>query len=152
MIDTLASSSHAAQARRSGAMSIVHRYTMISAAAGVLTVPVLDVAALGVVHIALIKNITEYYGAEFSEHTARNILIGVGVSLVPGTIGSVLSRKALQILPFVTPGLGLAAMSACSAGVSYSLGAAFVRHYESGGTLDGFNLDRLHGTFGLTST
>jgi uncharacterized protein (DUF697 family) len=151
MIDT-PTSRHAAQKRRSGAMRIVHRYTMISAAAGVLTVPVLDVAALGVVHIALIKKITEYYGVEFSEHGARNILIAIGVSLVPGSIGSVLSRKALQILPFVTPGIGLATMSAFSAGLSYSLGAAFVRHYESGGTLAGFDLDTLHGTFVLRST
>jgi uncharacterized protein (DUF697 family) len=151
MIDTH-TSSRAAHTRRIGAMRIVRRYTMISAAAGVLTVPVLDVAALGAVHIALIKEITEYYGAEFSEHTARNILIAIGVSLVPGSIGSILSRKALQILPFVTPGLGLATMSAFSAGLSYSLGAAFVRHYESGGTLGGFNLDRLHGPFGLRTT
>ena len=130
--------------RRATAMSIVHRYVLISAAAGVITVPVLDVAALGTVHVALIKEITEYYGDEFSEHAARNILIAIGASLVPGSIGSVIGRRVLRALPFVTPGLGLATMSAFSAMVSYTLGTVFVRHYEAGGTLNSFNLENLH--------
>lgn len=137
--------------RRDGAMRIVRRYVLISAAAGVVTVPVLDVAALGVVHIALIKDVSAYYGAEFSEHAARNILVAIGASLVPGSVGSVLGRKLLQMLPFVTPGLGLAAMSASSAAVSYGLGTAFVQHYEAGGTLDSFNLETLHRPFGARS-
>jgi uncharacterized protein (DUF697 family) len=133
--------------RRNGAMHIVHRYVGISAAAGLLTIPVLDVAALGIVHIALIKEITEYYGFEFSERAARNVLIAIGAGLIPGAIGSALGRKALYALPFVTSGLGLATMSAFSAAVSYGLGVGFVRHFESGGTLGGFNTRDLHRPF-----
>jgi uncharacterized protein (DUF697 family) len=130
--------------RRADAMAIVRRYAMVSAAAGAVTVPVLDVAALGAIHIALIKDITTHYGAEFSEHAARNILIAIGASLIPGSIGSVFARRALRLLPFVTPGIGLAAMSASSAAVSYLLGTVFVRHFEAGGTLDTFNVENLH--------
>lgn len=136
---------------RADAMAIVRRYTMVSAAAGVVTVPVLDVAALGAIHIALIKEITTHYGAEFSEHAARNILIAIGASLIPGSIGSVFARRALRLLPFVTPGIGLAAMSASSAVVSYLLGTVFVRHFEAGGTLDTFDVAHLHRLVGWKS-
>ena len=137
--------------RRPGAMRIVHRYVAVSAVAGLITVPVLDVAALGGVHISLIKQLTDYYGAEFSEHTARNILIAIAASLVPGAIGSVLGRKALRALPFITYGAGLFTMSAFSAGVSYGLGLVFIRHFEGGGTLDSFNPEHLHRFFSRTS-
>jgi len=135
---------------RVGAMRIVRRYVGLSAVAGLITVPALDVAALGSVHVALIKELSDYYGAEFSEHTARNILIAIGAGLVPGAIGSSLGRKALRLLPFVTHGAGLMVMSAFSAGVSYALGNVFIRHFEAGGTLDSFNTRNLHQIFART--
>jgi len=130
--------------RRAGAMKIVHQYVLFSAAAGLVTVPVLDVAALGALHVALIKEITEYFGAEFSEHAARNIVIAIAAGLVPGSIGSVIGRKVLRALPFMTHGLGLATMSAFSAAVSYALGILFIRDFEAGGTLESFNVEDLH--------
>lgn len=134
-------------AKRAGAMRIVHRYVAASAIAGLNPVPVLDVAVLGGVHVSLIKDLTEYYGAEFSEHAARNILIAVGASIIPGAIGTVVGRKALRAIPFLVPGAGLLTMSAFSAAVSYGLGRVFINHFETGGTLDTFNLENLHRVF-----
>jgi uncharacterized protein (DUF697 family) len=134
----------AATPARAGAMRIVQRYVAVSAVAGLNPVPVLDVTVLGGVHVALIKELSNYYGAEFSEHTARNIVIAVAASLIPGSIGTVLGRKALRALPFITHGAGMLVMSAASAGVSYALGKLFIHHFESGGTLDSFDAKRLH--------
>jgi len=125
-------------------MRIVHRYVGVSAVAGLITLPVLDVAALGGVHITLIKELSAFYGHEFSEHAARNILIAVTASLLPGAIGSVLGRKALRVLPFVSHAAGMLTMSAFSAAVSYALGRVIIRHFEAGGTLDSFNPEHLH--------
>jgi len=135
---------------RAGAMKIVRRYVATSAVAGLITVPGIDVAALGGVHISLIKRLTEYYGAEFSEHTARNIVIAITASLVPGTIGSLLSGKALRVLPYFSHAAGLLTMSAFSAAVSYGLGLVFIRHFEAGGTLDSFDIENLHHVFRRT--
>lgn len=128
-------------------MSIVHRYVAASAIAGLNPVPVLDVAVLGGVHISLIKDLSDHYGAEFSEHTARNILIAIGASILPGAIGTVIGRKALRAIPFLVPGAALLTMSAFSAAVSYGLGRVFINHFEMGGTLDTFNLENLHRVF-----
>jgi uncharacterized protein (DUF697 family) len=144
MIEPLERTDGVLHDRRERAMQIVHRYVLISAAAGAVSVPLLDVAALGAVHVALIKALTEHYGASFSEHAARNILIAIGVSLIPGSFGSVVASRVLRALPLVTHGIGLAAMSAASAAVSFSLGVVFVRHFELGGTLDTFDVANLH--------
>ncbi len=130
--------------RRSGAMTIVHRFVLISAGAGLITLPIVDVSVLAGVHVALIKELSEYYGYEFSEHAARNILVAVAASLVPGSIGSVVGRRLLAALPFVTPVFALASMAGFSAFVSYSLGRIFIEHFEAGGTLRNFDVEHLH--------
>ena len=125
-------------------MKMVRRYVLISAGAGLITLPIIDVSALAAVHVALIKELTEYYGHEFSEHAARNIVIAIGASLIPGSIGSILGRKLLRALPFIDPVTALATMSGFSAFVSYSLGRIFVEHFERGGTLENFDVEHLH--------
>lgn len=125
-------------------MRIVHRYVLISAAAGAIAIPVVDVVTLAGVHVALIKEICEHYGVEFSQHTARNILIAIASSLIPGSIGSVLGRKVLRAVPLL---VGVLGTSAFSAAVSYGLGTLFVRHFEAGGTLDSFDVENLHRIF-----
>ena len=133
--------------RRPDAMKIVHRYVLVSAGAGLITLPIIDVSALAGVHVALIKDLSEHYGHEFSEHAARNILIAIGASLVPGSIGSIIGRRVLSALPFVTPLFALASMAGFSAFVSYSLGWIFIEHFEAGGTLQNFDVEHLHNIF-----
>ncbi|MDE3156418.1 MAG: DUF697 domain-containing protein [Acidobacteriota bacterium] len=128
-------------------MKIVWRYVAISSGAGLIQVPVLDVSALAGVHVALIKALADYYGVEFSHHTAKAILIAIGAGLVPGAIGSVLGRRALAAIPFLTPVGGLLTMSAFSAVVSWGLGRIFIRHFEAGGTLADFDVKHLHDMF-----
>ena len=133
--------------RRAGAMALVHRYVIVSAGAALIPVPVVDTVALAAVHVELIRQITHYYGKDFSEHAARNLLIAIGTSLIPGSLGSVVSRRVIRALPLVAHGFAIAAMSAFSALVSYALGTLFVEHYESGGTLQTFDVERLHRVF-----
>ena len=144
---TEAIDTHGSTRTHAGAMAIVRRYVVLSAGAGLINIPILDVSALAGVHIALIKEVTEYYGHEFSEHTAKSILIAIGASLIPGSFGSILGRRLLQAMPFISPGLGQAGMSACSALVSYGLGTMFIRHFEAGGTLLDFDVEHLHLAF-----
>lgn len=132
--------------KREEALRIVHRWVVISAGAGMLSTPVFDVTLLAGVHVTLIKEISEHYGVPFSEHAARNILIAIGASIVPGSIGSFFGRRLLAAIPFISPPVSLLAMSASSAAVSYGLGRLFIHHFESGGTLDTFDVGNLHRT------
>ena len=70
------------------AMKIVYKYMAVSAGAALVPFAGADVAVLAGIHVALIKRLCEHYKVDFSEHTARNILIAVLGSVVPGTLGS----------------------------------------------------------------
>ena len=130
--------------RRIEAMQIVYRYMGISAGAALIPFAGLDVVALAGIHIALIKELCEHYQIDFTEHTARNVLIAVTASIVPGTVGSILGRKFLAMLPMTSAVFGWALMSAGSAAFSYAIGRLFIEHFEAGGTLDSFDTSRLH--------
>ena len=84
-----------------------------------------------------------------SEHTARNILIAVLGSVVPGTLGSFAGRKFLRLLPPGVQVVGWGVMSASSAVFSYGIGRLFIHHFETGGTLLSFDARRLHEVFPL---
>jgi uncharacterized protein (DUF697 family) len=125
-------------------MQIVYRYMAASAGAALIPTAGLDVAALAGIHIALIKQLCEHYDVDFTEHTARNVLIGVAGSIVPGMVGTVVGRKILGMLPLSGAVFGWALMSAGSAAFSYAIGRLFIEHFEGGGTLLSFDHRRLH--------
>lgn len=130
--------------RRPAAMQIVYRYMAISAGAAMIPIGGADVVVLAGVHVALIKALCDHYDVAFSEHTARNVLIAVAASILPGTIGTVLGRKVLGLLPWTGAVLGWTLMSAGSAAFSYAIGQLFIEHFEKGGTLLSFDARELH--------
>lgn len=129
------------------ALKIVYRYMAVSAGAALIPMAGADVAVLAGVHIALIKRLCEHYKVDFSEHAARNILIAVLGSVVPGTFGSLAGRKVLHLLPPPVRLIGWGVMSASSAVFSYGIGMLFIHHFESGGNLLSFDARRLHQVF-----
>ena len=125
-------------------MRIVHRYMAMSAGAALIPFAGVDVAALAGIHIGLIKELCEHYDIDFTEHTARNVLIGVAGSIIPGTVGSILGRKILGALPMGSALFGWGLMSAGSAAFSYAIGRLFIEHFEGGGTLLSLDHRRIH--------
>ena len=85
--------------RQSSAMQIVYRYMAASAGAALVPVPGMDIVLLAGVHVALIKRLCEHYHVDFSENTARNLLVAIAASIIPGTIGSItwLARHQEQL-------------------------------------------------------
>jgi len=129
------------------AMKIVYRYMAVSAGAALIPVPGIDTTILAGVHVALIKQLCDHYGVDFTEHGARNILIAVAGSVVPGTIGSIAGRKVLTLVPSTARVFGWALISASSAAFSYAIGRLFIHHFESGGTLLSLDPKALHDVF-----
>lgn len=130
--------------RDPAAIHIVYQYMAVSAAAAWIPVAGLDVAALAGVHVALIKRLCDHYRVDFSEHTARNLVLAIVASVLPAAVGSILGRKFLGLLPRSAGIVGWVLMSASSAAFSYGLGRLFIYHFESGGTLLNFDVKRLH--------
>jgi uncharacterized protein (DUF697 family) len=123
--------------RLAKAHEIVNYYWKWSAGAGLIPVPLLDVAAVTGVQLKMINELAKLYGIPFKKDLAKSSigsLLGAVTApvLAAGSIG--LLGPALKVLPGVGTLLGAVATPTFNAAATYALGRVFVQHFESGGT------------------
>ena len=120
------------------ALAIVRSYYGWSAAAGLVPLPVIDLAAIVGVQVKMLSAIAELYEIPFDAKMVRPLV----VALVSGTGGWLLAGSAASLVKAI-PGigllLGLAAHPALAAASCWATGRVFIMHFESGGTFLDFN-------------
>jgi uncharacterized protein (DUF697 family) len=86
----------------------------------------------------MLRRLSQIYEVQFSENRGKSLIAALAGALLPSasTIGIVSSVKAVPFLGSIVGGL---AMPVLSAGAAYAIGQAFIKHFESGGTLLDFN-------------
>lgn len=133
--------------RAAAAEEIVRRHLPYALGAGLVPLPLLDVAAISGVQLKLIAELSTLYGVEFTPHRARNLVTallgGVGAwTLAVGAFGS-----AIKILPGVGTFFGAGTLPLMAGAVTYATGRMFIAHFESGGTLLDFDAVALRSAF-----
>jgi uncharacterized protein (DUF697 family) len=124
------------------ASQIVDRYSLWSGAAGLIPVPIVDVAAVGGVQIVMLRRLSEIYGVPFSENRGKAILASLAGSVLPAstaTTSAMTVGSLIKGLPGVGWAVGALTMPVFSAGATYIMGKVFIQHFASGGTLLDFN-------------
>jgi uncharacterized protein (DUF697 family) len=120
------------------AMRIVNGYMGWSAGAGLVPIPVMDLAAISGVQLKMIHSLTKFYGVPFSREAAKSVvaaLIGGGGSLTLAAPASSL----LKFVPLIGSVAGVLTQPALAAASTYALGKVFIQHFETGGNLLNFN-------------
>jgi len=130
--------------RQAEATSILKTYALASGGAGLVTAPFLGMAAITALHLSLIRDLSGLYEVEFSKDTARGTLLALGAAFVPGWLGFGIQRSILEKLPLMTGGVGWLVSAGFSAAVTYGLGKTLIDHFESGGTLENFDVSQMH--------
>jgi len=128
--------------RDAAASELVDRLSLWSGAAGLLPIPLVDVAAVGGVQLYMLRKLSEIYGVPFSDNLGKSVIASLAGSVLPAstavtttmTVGSM-----LKALPGVGWAVGALTMPALSAGATYIIGKVFIQHFASGGTLLDFN-------------
>ena len=134
---TLATEALAAR-RRAIAVKLVERFSLWSAAAGLIPLPLVDLAAVGGIQIQMLRRISQIYDIPFSENRGKSLLAGVAGSMIPAT--SVIGATSMvKSVPVIGTAISVISMPALSAGATYAIGMAFIQHFASGGTLLDFN-------------
>jgi len=135
--DTMATDTLAAD-RREMATKTVERFAVYAGAAGIIPIPLVDVATVGGVQIQMLRRLSQIYEVPFSENLGKSLLISTAGTAIPATsaVGTVSLLKAVPLLGMVA---GAVAMPALSAGATYAIGMAFLEHFASGGTLLDFH-------------
>lgn len=120
------------------ASKLVDRFAMWAGVAGLIPVPVVDVAAVGGLQVQMLRRLSQIYDVPFSDNSGKAVIAALAGTMIPATsgIGAASMLKGVPVLGTIASGF---VMPALSAGATYAIGKAFIQHFETGGTLLDFN-------------
>jgi uncharacterized protein (DUF697 family) len=127
-----------AEDRDALASKLVDRFALWSGAAGLIPIPLVDMATVAGVQLQMLRRISQIYDVPFSENRGKSVIASLLGSMIPATSGMGMASVVKGI-----PGIGTTVaafmMPALSAGATYAIGKAFIKHFSSGGTLLDFH-------------
>ncbi len=114
------------------ASQLVNRLSLLSGAAGLIPVPLVDVAAVGGVQLQMLRRLSEIYGIPFSDNMGKSIIASLAGSVIPASTATATTMGVASLVKSV-PGVGTVVgaltMPAFSAGSTYIIGKVFIQHF-----------------------
>jgi uncharacterized protein (DUF697 family) len=132
-----------AKDRRARATAVVKRLSLWSGAAGLIPIPLVDLAAVGGVQIEMLRRISKIYAVPFSQNSGKALIAGIAGSMIPASSG-VGATSLIKGIPGIGTAVSLLTMPTLSMGATYAIGMAFIQHFATGGTLLDFNPPDYH--------
>ena len=120
------------------ASHLVDRLSLWSGAAGLIPVPLVDMAAVGGVQLHMLRRLSQIYGVPFSENRGKSILTSLVGAVIPASAATT-TASLMKGLPVIGTAIGVLTMPVVSAGATWVIGKVFIQHFASGGTLLDFN-------------
>lgn len=130
------------EARDEQASQLVDRFSLWAGAAGLVPIPLLDVAVVGGVQLQMLRKLSEIYGVPFSDNMGKSVLASVAGAVIPASTATTTAMgvgSMVKGLPGIGTMVGALTMPVFSAGATYVIGKVFMQHFASGGTLLDFN-------------
>lgn len=126
--------------------AIIHRNVLWALGAGVVPLPVLDIAAVSAVELKLLKELSNVYAVEFSKKIAKKVIFSLLTSAGVLGIGCLIGGSLSKLVPFIGTTVGFVSVPVVVAAFTHGLGRVLVMHFEAGGTLLDFDAAamRLH--------
>lgn len=132
--------------REQQAMLLVKSYLPWSAGAGLLPMPLLDVAALLTLQLRMLSKLSDLYGVPFRENGVKSTVTSLLGSVISTNLGSSLG-SLVKFIPVVGPLVGLAALPGVYCAATYAIGRVFVTHLAAGGTFLDFDAEKMRAYF-----
>src|SRR5205085_2687306 len=92
------------QERDEAASKLVDRFSLWSGAAGLIPIPIVDMAAVGGVQLQMLRRLSEIYGVPFSENRGKAIIASLAGAVIPAstaTTSAIGVASALKAIPGV---------------------------------------------------
>jgi uncharacterized protein (DUF697 family) len=121
---------------RKVADKIVRSHVIRSLGAGLIPVPLFDLAAVTAIQIDMLKQLADLYEADFSQSKGK-----VFVSALTGSTFAKLGSSLIKAIPGVGTVLGGLSMSALSGASTYAVGQVVINHLETSGDFLNIDLD-----------
>jgi uncharacterized protein (DUF697 family) len=134
-------------ARYEQALQIINKHICWSAGAGLIPIPVLDVAALTGIDIKMLNELSRLYDIPFAENRAKSIVAALIGSVSAFSVPKGVLGACFWMIPLIGPALYLLLSPIAAGAATYAVGKVFVQHFEFGGTLLTFNPDETKAFF-----
>lgn len=121
-------------ATRAEAERIIRAHVMWSMGAGLIPLPLFDIAAVTAIQIDMLNQLAALYGVDYSRSTGKTF-----VGALTGSTFARLGASLIKGIPGIGSVVGGLSMSAMSGASTYAVGQVTSRHLESGG--DFMNVD-----------
>ncbi len=129
------------------AYEIVRRNTYWTLGAGLVPIPVIDFVVVGAVQVKLLRELSSFYGVEFSEDLAQKAVATLLNSAGSTALGMGVGATIAKFVPVVGTLAGSISVAAFAAAFTNAIGKIFVLHFESGGTLLNFDPEAMRAHF-----
>lgn len=134
--------------RDAAASKIVEKHVWWAAGAGLVPIPVLDMAAVTAVNLKMIKEISAAYDVEYREDRTRAIIGALTGGVATGLLGrSTVANTVLRTIPFIGQTVASLSLSIFGSAATYAVGKVFIQHYAAGGTLLDFDPEKARAFF-----
>jgi uncharacterized protein (DUF697 family) len=112
----------------------VNDFALGSAALGLVPWPLVAVAALVTIQVALVRRLARQYGATPRRNAAKAVVASVVVGAVLVAAAGV-AAAVLRLLPVVGQVSGVVCQALAAAAATHVVGRVFIKHFEAGETL-----------------
>ena len=129
------------------AQEIVKRYSMYAAGAGLIPIPAADMAAIAAIEFKMLAELAKVYEVPFKNDRVRPILASVIGGFAASNLGTGVGGSMLKSIPLIGTAMGVLAVPAFAAGLTYAVGAIFTQHFASGGTFLDFDPEKVRTYF-----
>jgi len=122
--------------------SIITRHVYWAVGAGLIPIPIADIAAVTAVQIDMLKQVCAFYNIDYSEEKGKSWISALASSSMSALVAKI-GSSALKVVPVVGTLAGAASMSIVSGASTYALGKAFASHFAEGGSLSDLNKEKV---------
>lgn len=109
------------------AHQIVSQHVLWAAGAGLVPIPLVDIAAVTAIQLDMLKQLSTHYQMPYSESEGK-----AWVSALAGGIAARVGANVLKLIPGIGSVLGGAAMSAMSGASTYAIGQVAISQFSAG--------------------
>lgn len=124
-----------------GAMQIANRHMLYTGGAGLIPIPLFDMAAIAALQVKMLSDIARVYGLTLERDRGKSLISALIGGALPTTLGYGAVGSFMKRLPVVGQIVGVFTVSAFAAASTYAVARVFIQHFESGGTFLDFNPD-----------
>jgi uncharacterized protein (DUF697 family) len=121
---------------------IVKNHVAWASGAGLIWIPFADILAVTGIQLDMIRQLCHVYDVDFKDTRGKAI-----VSALSGTSAARLGASAIKAIPGIGTIAGGLTMSALSGATTYAIGYLFMKHFQTGGTLLDFDIERVKKTY-----